>query len=242
MELANEVLDTGCAPSDRLGAVASLPSRPTPKPARQPSDATIYRLAIYHCHLRGLIAKGEAERVTSRQLAESLDLTEETVRRDMSFVQGGGRPGSGYDTTVLERSLSEYLGLTEDSPIIMVGSAKMLEAVGVLFPAAQLGVRTVACFTEQRSDVGKTLDGLTLRHIADIARVAPESGAKLALIATEADWVQTSIDLLEHAGVDGFLLLTPVPGIEHADTTTVQYIRLGCGFKSLTCRRRVTAS
>jgi redox-sensing transcriptional repressor len=206
---------------------------------KQPSEATVYRLALYHCYLDDLIRREAPERITSRELAQALDLKEETVRRDISFVRSGGRPGAGYVTTRLQQSLSDYLGLNEVCPIIKVGTAEMLAAVSVVFPAADYGSRTVACFTENPADVGKVVDGLTIRHIADIPRIAPDLGAHVAIIASGQEWVQVSVDLLQQAGITGFLLLTPVAAIEHAENTVVHHIRMPCDVKSLACRCRV---
>lgn len=211
-----------------------------PTNAKAPSDATVYRLALYHCYLEDLVHRDPSERrITSRRIAQSLDLKEETVRRDISFVRSGGRPGSGYDTIRLLRSLGEYLGVTKECPIIKVGSADMLSAVSIVFPAAQYGIRPVACFTENPADAGKVVDGLTVRHITDIPRSAAEAGATVAIIATAPEWVQVAVDLLQQAGVTGFLLLTPVPAIDHAETSTVHHIRMPCDIKSLACRCRV---
>lgn len=223
------------APTKRSMSLASNASNNE----KRPSDATVYRLALYHCYLEDLIRRGHPERITSRQLATALDLKEETVRRDIAYVRSGGRPGAGYNTLRLQHSLSEFLGLTEECPIIKVGRAEMLEAISILFPAARYGVRPVACFTEEPEDVGKMVDDLEIRHIADVPKVAPETGAKVAIIATEPEWVQVSVDMLQHAGVTGFLLLTPVAAIEHADTTTIHHIRMPCDIKSLACRCHV---
>ena len=217
-----------------------MSDRPSANEAKQPSDATVYRLALYHCYLEDLIFREAPDRITSRQLADALDLKEETVRRDVSFVGGSnGRPGAGYQATRLLRSIAEFLGISEECPIIKVGNAEMLAAVSVVFPATHYGVRPVACFTEEPLDVGKSIDGLALQHIADITRLVPETGAKVAIIATAPAWVQVSVDLLQQAGVTGFLLLTPVAAIEHAENTTVHHIRMPCDIKSLACRCRV---
>ncbi len=217
-----------------------MSDRPKAPEAKQPSDATVYRLALYHCYLEDLIFREAPDRITSRQLADALDLKEETVRRDVSFVSGSnGRPGAGYQATRLLHAISEFLGISEECTIIKVGTADMLNAVSVVFPATRYSVVPAAVFTEEPLDVGKMVDGLPLQHIADITRLVPETGAKVAIIATAPAWVQVSVDLLQQAGVTGFLLLTPVAAIEHAENTTVHHIRMPCDIKSLACRCRV---
>lgn len=221
----------------------SLSDATSSKLERRASDATVYRLSLYHCYLEDLIQRdASATKITSRQLARALDLNEETVRRDLSVLKSGGRPGSGYETFRLLLSLSEFLGVADQCAIVKVGSAEMLAAVGVIFPAERYGVRPVACFTEEPADVGKVVDGLEIRHLADIASHVPMSGAKVALIATEPQWAQVSVDLLQQAGVTGFMLLTPVAAINHAEGTSVYQLRMPCVVKSLSRSRGVTVA
>jgi hypothetical protein len=80
-----------------------------PAPEHVP-QATVYRLSLYHCFLGELLRVGAPPRITSRQLADQLDIKEETVRRDISFVGDIGRPGAGYEPQVLFDALTEFLG------------------------------------------------------------------------------------------------------------------------------------
>ncbi|MBI5230674.1 MAG: hypothetical protein HY876_00750, partial [Coriobacteriales bacterium] len=169
-------------------------------------DATIHRLSMYHCHLGEILRVGGPVRVTSRQLAQDLGLKEESVRRDLSFVGGVGRRGTGYEVDILFDALQAFLGLSEEYPIVKVGTAQMLEALDVVFPSSSYGVHPVACFSEITEDVGKSVHGVEVRHLSEIPQLDRELGVHVALVATSPEHVSPTLGLLAQAGITGVLL------------------------------------
>jgi redox-sensing transcriptional repressor len=202
-------------------------------------EASVYRLSLYHCYLGEVIRKGSTGRVTSRQLAEELGIKEETVRRDMSFIGGVGRPGAGYEVPTLFATLTEFLGLSDEYPIVKVGTAQMLSALQVVFPAHSYGVRPVAYYSELPEDVGKVVDDITIRHITDLPDLEPELGVSVALVACSPGWVQMVVDLLAQAGIGGILLLTPAIKVARPEDVNINHVRMPCDIKSLACRCKV---
>lgn len=217
-----------------MGDVGMSDPRATP-------EATLYRLSLYHCYLGELLRVGAPGRITSRQLADELNIKEETVRRDISFVGDIGRPGAGYDPVVLYTEFTRFLGLSEEYPVIKVGTAKMLEALQVVFPSGQFGVKPVAYFSELPEDAGVDIGGITVRHLTDIPRLDRSLDASVALIACSPGWVQITLDLLSNAGVNGVLLLTPIIRLRKPEGMNVTQLRMPCDLKSLACRCQVPA-
>ncbi|MBN2248124.1 MAG: hypothetical protein JW733_05445 [Coriobacteriia bacterium] len=208
---------------------------------RTAPEATLYRLSLYHCYLGELLRVGAPGRITSRQVAEELNIKEETVRRDISFVGDIGRPGAGYDPVVLYTEFTRFLGLSEEYPVIKVGTAKMLEALQVVFPSEQFGVKPVAYFSELPEDAGTDIGGITVRHLTDIPRFDRGLGVTIALVACSPGWVQITLDLLSNAGVTGALLLTPIIRLRKPEGMKVTQLRMPCDLKSLACRCQVPA-
>ncbi len=205
-------------------------------PSRVAPDATLYRLSLYHCYLSELIRVGAPERITSRQLADELGIKEETVRRDISFVGDIGRPGAGYDPEVLFREFTSYLGLSDEYPLIMVGTARMLEALQVVFPSERFGVKPAGLYSELPEDAGAVVGGLTVAHLTDLSRLNQSLGVRVALVACSPGWVQVSLDLLAGAGITGALLLTPIIRIRKPEGMTITQMRMPCDIKSLACK------
>lgn len=203
-------------------------------------EATVYRLALYHCHIGELIRGGQPDRlVTSRNLAEDLDIREATVRRDLSYVGAMGRVGVGYWMFALYEALSGFLGLREDYPIVRVGTAQMLGALEVVFPTDAYGVRPVAYYSELHEDVGVVVGDMEVRHVTEIPGLDRSLEAKVALVACSQPWIDRVLDMLSGAGITGVLLLTPKVKLDRPEGMTVRHIRMPCDIKSLACGCRI---
>lgn len=208
---------------------------------RSAPDASLYRLSLYHCYLGELLRTGAPARITSRQLAEELNIKEETVRRDISFVGDIGRPGAGYEPGALYDALMEYLGLSEEYPVLAVGSVKMLEALQVILPVERFGVRFAAAYSEVPEDAGSVVSGVTVQHLTDIPRLDGALDIRVAFVACSPGWVQITIDLLAAAGVSGVLLLTSAIKLNRPEGMNITQVRMPCDLKSLACRCRSRA-
>lgn len=202
----------------------------------------MYRLSLYHCYLGELHRVDGPQRITSARLAEELNVKEETVRRDMSFIGSVGRPGSGYESEALQAALQEFLGLEDQYPIIKVGSAQMIDALSVVFPEDAYGMRGVAYYSELQDDVGETLHGIEIRHIEELPQLSPSLGVTVALVACTPAVVQQVIDLLAQAGITGVLLLTPSVKLTRPEGMTVTHVRIPCDLKSIACRCQLPVS
>lgn len=209
--------------------------------SRTTPEATLYRLSLYHCYLGELLRVGAPGRITSRQIAEELDIKEETVRRDISFVGDIGRPGAGYDPVVLYTEFTRFLGLSEEYPVVKVGTAGMLAALQVVFPSEQYGMKPVAYFSELPEDAGVQIGGLAVRHLTDIPRLDRGLDASVALVACSPGWVQITLDLLSNAGISGVLLVTPIIRLRKPEGMNVTQLRMPCDLKTLACRCQVPA-
>jgi len=199
----------------------------------------VYRLSLYHCYLGELLRKGAVGRITSRQLAAELSIKEETVRRDMSFIGGVGRPGAGYESDTLFHALTEFLGLSEEYPIVKVGSIQMIEALQVVFPSESYGVKPVGYYSEMPEDVGKEVHGMVVRHVTELPDIDPALDVRVALVACSPGWVQMTLDLLAKAGITGALLLTPAIKLQRPEGMDIHHVRMPCDIKSLACKCQV---
>lgn len=196
-------------------------------------ESSVLRLSRYHCFVGELLRSPGTKRLTSHGMAEELGVSEETVRRDLSFVDVEGRPGSGYDPAALYEALARFLGLTASYPFVAVGSREMLDALTVIFPADAYGLRPVAYFSEREEDAGSSVRDLEVRHLSEIPRLDPGLEATVALVACEPGSVDEVVDLLYRAGIRAILMLTPVLRPRHPDGMDVTYFRIPCALKAL---------
>lgn len=206
-----------------------------PKSPTVPS-ATTYRLSLYHCYLAERIRKGDFERhLTSRKLAHELNLKEETVRRDLSYVASRGRPGTGYDRKILFDALQEFLGLRDDYPILRVGTAQTLTTLQSLFPEGFYGLVQAAYYSELPEEAGTLVGDVEVQHIAQIPDLDPSLDVRVALVACSPPWIDQTLELLREAGITGVLLLTPKVRLDIPEGMRIKHVRMPCDIKSLAC-------
>jgi len=199
----------------------------------QVSESARLRLARYHCFLEELRAEGDSRTITSRAMAKQLGVTEESVRSDVSRVDFKGRPGEGYDIDALHAALAEFLGLSAESPFIVVGSLPLLEALPIIFPASEFGMRPIAYFSEREQDTGSIVGGIEVRPLSEIAGLNALADNVSAVVACEPDRVDEALEALSVAGVSGVLMLTPRLRPVHPEGMLVTYFRIPCALKSL---------
>lgn len=202
------------------------------------SAASIYRLSLYHCYFLQILRDSSEAHITSGAIAEELGFKEETVRRDLSYVGGVGRPGSGYDVRTLFDAIESFLGLVDEYPIIGVGTGEMLQALTLVFPAANYGLKMVSYYSESAEDAGRLIDGIEVRPMSELPQVDRPGGANVALLACTPGAVNEAVALLAQAGITGIFVMTPAIRIDHPEDVTITHIRIPCDVKSLACRCR----
>jgi len=196
-------------------------------------EPSVLRLSRYHCFLGELSGVRSSQRVTSRELAEELGLSEETVRHDLKYIDIEGRPGAGYEIGALYDALQGYLELSPDHPIAIVANADMARGLLVTFPAKQYGLNVAAYFSERTEDVGQRVGDLTITALSDAAAVAKRAAVTVAVVAVAPDKLEDVLDRLAVAGIRGALLLTPALRPYQPEGMNVSYFRIPCAVKSL---------
>jgi len=166
-------------------------------------------------------------------MAAELGVSEETVRRDLSYAHVEGRPGAGYELTLLLDALEGFLDLSERHPFIAVANKEMLQSLTLMFPAETFGLRPVAYFSARPEDAGARVEGIEIHYLSDLPDLAPELGATIALVACEPGHVDEVLGSLKASNINGALMLTPVLRPNHPQGMNITYFRIPCALKSL---------
>jgi NADH/NAD ratio-sensing transcriptional regulator Rex len=196
-------------------------------------EPTVLRLSRYHCFLGELMGVRATRRVTSRELAEELGLSEETVRHDLKYVDIEGRPGAGYEMHALYEALQTYLDLTPGHPVAIVGNADIARGLLVTFPAERYGLSVAAYLSERVEDAGQQIGDLTMSELSIAEEIVRSTGVAVALVAVAPEQLETVLDSLAAAGIRGALLLTPALRTYRPEGMDVTYFRIPCALKSL---------
>ncbi|GAB2946323.1 redox-sensing transcriptional repressor Rex [Micromonospora polyrhachis] len=183
----------------RASVVPALPDLP---------EATVARLPEYLRALHHLAEQGN-DTVSSEGLAAAAGVNSAKLRKDLSHLGSYGTRGVGYDVALLIEQIEFVLGLTQRRAVALVGVGNLGHALAGYAGFASRGFRIVALLDADRERVGEEINGLVVRHIDDLPRIAAEEPIAIGVIATPATAAQSVADQLVAAGVTSILNFAP---------------------------------
>jgi redox-sensing transcriptional repressor len=180
------------------------PSRPESIP-----NPAVRRLSLYLRQLEAFSRKGRRT-ISSKQLGESLRLTDAQVRKDLAYFGQFGHPGIGYRVDDLIQQLRKILGTDRTWNVLLVGAGNIGRALSAYRGFRAKGFEVVEVFDNDPSKVGHRLGAFTVKPLSEIATTAKQHDARLAILAVPADNAQDVADQLIAAGIRGLLNFAPV--------------------------------
>jgi redox-sensing transcriptional repressor len=160
---------------------------------------TVPRLALYLRKLRELQERG-VERVSSKDLAQMIDLNAAQIRKDFSYFGEFGTRGVGYEVDTLVDEIRKCLGLTRTWNVIIVGAGSLGSALAHYRGFAEQGFRLVAMFDSSPKKIGQGFgEGRKVRDASTLDEFLREEHVDIAIVAVPAHAAQSIIDRL----VDG---------------------------------------
>jgi redox-sensing transcriptional repressor len=171
-------------------------------------EATVARLPVYLRALYALAERGVST-VSSEEVAAAAGVNSAKLRKDLSHLGSYGTRGVGYDVEYLVYQISRELGLTQDWPIVIVGSGNLGHALANYGGFASRGFRVAALFDSDPEVVGTRVGQHTVRHSREIEAVIDRLGVSIGVIATPAAAAQQVCDRLVTAGVTSILNFAP---------------------------------
>jgi redox-sensing transcriptional repressor len=191
---------------------------------RRIPEATVARLPLYLRSLLEAQHSGDAT-ISSERLAELAGVNAAKVRKDLSYLGSYGTRGVGYDVEYLLFQMNRELGLTEDSPVAIVGLGNLGHALANYGAFGERGFPIVALFDTAPHVVGTDVRGVEVTHLEDLDRVTAERGVAIGIIATPASAAQDVADRLAGAGVGSILNFAPTV-ISVADHVSLRKVDL----------------
>jgi redox-sensing transcriptional repressor len=180
------------------------PSRPESIP-----NPAVRRLSLYLRQLESVQRTGRRT-ISSKQLGESLHLTDAQVRKDLAYFGQFGHPGIGYKVEDLILEVRKILGTDKVWNVVLVGAGNIGRAMAGYRGFDKKGFRVIAVFDNDPTKVGRKLGGFTIQPLSEIADAVQKNPIKLAIMAVPADSAQDVADQLIAAGIRGLLNFAPV--------------------------------
>ncbi len=179
------------------------PTRPEliPNPA-------VRRLSLYLRQLEAFKRK-DRRTISSKQLGESLGLTDAQVRKDLAYFGQFGHPGIGYRVDDLIGQVRKILGTDKTWNVLLIGAGNLGRALMAYKGFDAKGFRLVAVFDADTNKVGKKVGPFVIQSLAELNDTISKQSIRLAILAVPADAAQTAADQLIAAGVRGILNFAP---------------------------------
>jgi redox-sensing transcriptional repressor len=179
------------------------PTRPEliPNPA-------VRRLSLYLRQLEAFKRK-DRRTISSKQLGESLGMTDAQVRKDLAYFGQFGHPGIGYRVEELIAQVRKILGTDKTWNVLLVGAGNLGRALIAYRGFDAKGFRMTAVFDADASKIGKKVSSFVVQPLSELKTTIARESIRLAILAVPADAAQPVADQLIAAGVRGILNFAP---------------------------------
>lgn len=166
---------------------------------------TLERLPGYLNFLR---QKTDSERVSSAVIAESMNLSAITVRKDLAYISSG-RPRVGHLREELIERITQVLSDNDCSRAVLVGAGNLGRALMSYGGFGKYGLEIAAGFDNNPALVGGSVQGKPILHIDAMSDFITQNGARMGIITVPAEHAQSVCDRMVEAGVAGILCCAP---------------------------------
>lgn len=170
---------------------------------------TVPRLALYLRKLRELHARG-VERVSSKDLAEAIDLNAAQIRKDFSYFGEFGTRGVGYEVDRLIEVITRSLGLHRTWNVVIIGAGLLGTALARYRGFGEQGFRLAAMFDSSATVIGANYGAGRVRSVSELDAFCAEEQVDIAVVTVPASEAQATVDRVVAAGVRAILNFAPV--------------------------------
>ena len=182
------------------------------------ADSTVRRLSAYLRLLESSEARGLAT-ISSEELASRGGTTSAQVRKDLSFFGSFGKRGLGYSVPELAGRLREILGLEKEWQVIIIGAGKIGAALAQYRGFRQRGFNILAAYDNNPEKIGKKLEGIPVRDIAQLERDIQRDSPDIVVLTVPSEEAQQVVDRVVKVGIKAILNFAPTQLQAPADVT-----------------------
>jgi redox-sensing transcriptional repressor len=162
------------------------------------SNNVIRRLPRYLRRLDELAAAG-VERISSKELGESMRLTSSQIRQDFSCFGEFGQQCYGYNVLGLRAEIASILGMDRNFTMVVVGVGNIGRALLESFCFEQYGFKLMGAFDVRPDIVGRTINGVEILHADGLEELIKAEQVDAAVLCVQkASAKRTAHSLLSY--------------------------------------------
>lgn len=165
-------------------------------------------------------------KVSSKQMAEVLNCSEEQVRKDLQIVSPkSGRPGCQRNVDELIASLKEYLGYNKSRNAVIVGIGHLGSAFMAYRGFEDYGLNIVAGFDINPALVGSYIADKPIYSIFNLNNIIKELDVDVAILTTSKEAAQECANKLANSNIKAIWNFVPVH-LEVANNIVIENVDL----------------
>ncbi|MDP6417955.1 MAG: redox-sensing transcriptional repressor Rex [Candidatus Krumholzibacteria bacterium] len=202
-------------------------------------EATILRLPLYLNRLRALQRAG-AEQVSSRELADGLQIKAGQLRHDLHHFGGFSRPGHPYEVDALILRLIEVMKLGH-CPYIIAGVGQLGQAIANYTHFDEYGFRLKGLFDVNPRIQGMLVRDIPVRGLLEMDSFIRKEKIEMGVLAVPPSAAQDVVDRMVKAGIRGIWNFAPVE-LETSPDVVVQEEFLSVSLMALNFKMKSISS
>ena len=200
------------------------------------SASVIRRLPRYYRFLYDLIQR-DVHRISSRELAELMNLTASQIRQDLNCFGGFGQQGYGYNVDALYEEIGNILGQNKGRKIILLGAGNLGMALVKHLSFEAKGFRMIGIFDKNPKLIGQKIHGIEIMPESELESFCQKNKPDAAVLCLPKDVVEELGDRLISYGIRAFWNFSHYDlGLRHRDKGTpivVENVHLGDSLMTL---------
>ncbi|MGB7605410.1 MAG: redox-sensing transcriptional repressor Rex [Lutisporaceae bacterium] len=173
------------------------------------SKQTLQRLPLYLNYLKTRSKEGISN-ISAPIIADSLNLNEVQVRKDLALVSSGGRPKTGYRIDKLIADIKSFLGYDNVNEAILVGAGQLGKALLSYKGFDEYGLNIVAALDIDEELIGSMVNGKQILSMEKMNDLCKRLNVHMGIITVPAENAQLVCNMLIESGILAIWNFSPV--------------------------------
>ncbi len=167
------------------------------------SLSVIKRLPRYYRFLGDLLRK-DVTRISSRELAQLMQLTASQIRQDLNCFGGFGQQGYGYNVAALHKEIANIMGLHRHTPTILLGAGNLGRTIARHMNFESSGFELIGIFDSDPNVIGQTVRDMVVADSASLEKFCQAHHPRAAILCIPKDVAYECAKNLMSLGVNCF--------------------------------------
>lgn len=175
---------------------------------KQISDRVIERLPKYYRYLKEL-SNNQIQRVSSKTISNSLNITASQVRQDLNQFGGFGQTGVGYDVEYLKTRMQEILGLNKTHTAIIIGGGRIGQALISYQGFSDENINIKAVFDIETTHLSH-INSVKVYNVSNLEKYLTENKTDIAIISVQKEIAEEVAKKVISLGIKSIWNFAPI--------------------------------